>query len=357
MHARTFAITAGSLLALGLGFSACGGTSESQGDPRPAAGADQAIYKATVTVAEASGERPLVEWLDPSSGAWRSEQEGETRIFSGDTYAVIDEWGMRLRIGSPEFLGRRAELSLTMEPVRAYLSGRAKEDGVRVAQTPSGELELAFTRNEVGLVATVERLPVSAARRADLFGIPAEPIAVEERELAAGSPAVTSLRAYWLGPAVDVRLPRQAALAVQYRATATPAMQETGVGNPQSEVDNYMVFYEDSAAGGKTSATSSAPLPANELQVVSQPLDSSTAQQDLQAFDGILGDLTGPPWPRRTIVLANGERATLFIDDSEETLREGISFAVATSSTLVHVMGDVKPGEIVQLARKLTPVG
>jgi hypothetical protein len=334
--------------------SGCGATPDNASDAGGSASREATIYRATIAVAGTHGRGQRIEWLNPQSGAWRAEEPGATRIFTGSSYVVIDRWGARVRSGSRAFLGARPSLSLAMGPIRSYLAGTARRRGVKVARPAGGLLELRFSRGGHDLVARVERAPLADA--AELFGSFDAQVVVDEREIAAGEPPSVPVRPYWLAPAFDVGVYRRARTAVQYHSIATPAMLESKGWSAQDNANAYIVFYEDSTARGRTSATSSAQTPRHEIQVVSQPITSAAARQDLAAFDGVTGDLRGPVWPRRAIRLANGEPATLFIDSSREFGREGISFAVATSSTLVHVMGDVQARDIAKLARKLVPV-
>jgi len=353
---RSFGLKAAPLGAvlLSLVASGCGATPDNASNAGRSTSRQATIYRATIAVAGTQARGRRVEWVNPQSGAWRAEEPGVTRIFTGSSYVVIDRWGARVRSGSRAFLGARPSLSLAMAPIRSYLAGTARTRGVKVARRPGGLLELRFPRAGHDLVATVERDPL--ADGAELFESFDAQVVVDERELAAGAPPSIPVQPYWLGPAVDVGVHRTARTAVQYHSIATPAMLESKAWSAQDNANAYIVFYEDSTARGRTSATSSAETPEHEIQVVSQPITSAAARQDLAAFDGVTGDLRGPVWPRETIRLGNGESATLFIDSSSELGREGISFAVATSSTLVHVMGDVQARDIGKLARKLVPV-
>jgi hypothetical protein len=325
----------------------------------PSSSQETGIWRASIVSADADAQAeeaaPLVEWLDPSSGAWRREHSGETRIFAGTTYAVIDQWGVRLRTGSSAFLLKGPSNAVAMDALVSYLDGTAEEDGIEVVESDSGDVELHFAVGHgQDVVATIE--PVAQAEAPDLFAIPAENVVVDHREVAVGHVPNLPVEAYWFGPTIEFGVQRSAVTAAQYTGVATPEMIATGGWSVQDNRDVYMVFYEDFASGGRTSATSTEPPPENELQVVSQAITSESAKQDLAAFNGTLGDLKGPVWPREEVRLANGETATVFIDTSEDLGREGITFAVATDTTLINVNGHVKVDEIMALVSLLRPV-
>jgi hypothetical protein len=339
-----------------LAAAGCGSVGADRNETKSDSGAVQAagIYRATITRAGKPEKGQVVEWLDPTSGAWRSEEPETTRIFVGSSYAVVDEWGARVRTGSPAFLGDRPELSLAMGPLRSFLAGQSGAADVETRQLPDGKAELRFARGSHRLVATVEAV---AADPSALFAIPEDQVIFDERELAVGQGPTIPVQPYWFGPKLPVGEERNVTAIVQYHSVATPAMLESGGWGPLDNADLFVLLYERRSANGRSSATSTAEAPAGELQVSSQPISSPPAQDDLKVFDGITGDLVFTPWPRKQITLANGERATLFIDASPDKWREGVGFAVATPSTLINVSGDVQANEISTLARLLGPYG
>ena len=345
-----------SLLLLGFLLAGCGGALESsEGEaPEEPVTSSSGVYRAIITLAGQPNGARRIEWLDPASGAWRAEEGEETSIFTGSTYTVIDRWGARIRSGSPEFLGSRPRLSVAIRPLRSYLAGEAASRGITVRRLSEEETELRFARGDHAVVARIE--PVPELDDPQLFALPDVEVVVEERQLEPGAAATIPVRPYWFGQTVEVGRERSAAAAVQYHSIVTPKMLASGGWSVQDNVDAYMVFYEDPNATGRTSATSAAAPPAHEVQVVSQPIDSPAAQQDLAAFDGVQGDLPGPRWPRQVIRLANGEDATLFIDAKDAEARDGIGFALATSSTLVNVTGGIARRDIARLAAALVPV-
>lgn len=336
--------------------AACGSVPANTDSKAHETGAESSpgIYRAIIELAAKRDGRHRVEWLDPQSGAWRAEEDGTTRVFTGSTYAVIDRWGARVRTGSPAFLGERPRLSLAMDPLRSYLAGTSSARGVEVRPLAEGKTELRFTRGKYPLVATIE--PAAEANASELFAVPEDQVVVDEREVSIGQTATIPVTPYWFGPKLRIGGDLSVAAVVQYHSVATPAMVESGGWSLEDNVDAFIVFYEDQAAAGRTSATSSAGAPPHEVQVVSQPITSPAAQQDLAAFNGIQGDLVDSPWPRQEIRLAKGEKATVFLDATEDGGREGISFALATSLTLVHVSGDVRPQNLAALAAGLFPL-
>lgn len=126
-------------------------------------------------------------------------------------------------------------------------------------------------------------------------------------------------------------------------------------GQPLATETVHITFYVPPSEREKTNAIAGLEEYAeDEVQVVSQPVGEPSVERTLKTYDGLkLVGATYPRIPRTRITLANGERATLFFTDNQETT----GFTVLTETTLVSAHGlRFDPNDAVALARQLRPL-
>jgi hypothetical protein len=290
------------------------------------------------------------EWIDPAKGAWRIRAGRETFMFDGklEYAALAPERGLKyVRRGSAKFLGYLRRKPIGMVPLRTYLAGRTTFAGrgrVSVANGQNRVLRVKFPSGKRATIRIEAVLPRTVAEEAGLFTVPIDETTTIDVELAASAPALPPVQAYWFGPTASSLT---AVTATQNRTRRTEADLAVGVP-PRSEMDLHVTFYELASAGGRSSALPGMEAPDGEVMVVSQPVESAHAQYVIRAFNGQNGDLTEPSWARRSVVLANGEAATVLPD------RYGSGgFYVITETTLVSVTGALPGNADPYLAAKL----
>jgi hypothetical protein len=334
--------------ALTLVLLGCGQTNEGSGAAPPA----DVVYRLSLRAVDGPGKR--TEWVEPQTGRWRIEQEGETIIFTGDSYVTVSESdGVAVRTGSPAYLGFLVERAISRRPLRSYVAGRAQANGVDVKTPADGKTRLEFRSGHSVVAATIEETlsPVDAERQG-LFSIPA-PVRTTAREAPVGVAASLPVRAYWLGPAVKGRT---AVFATEH---FTPLTEELLISPGWSERDEAIVhstFYELPSARGVSSALPGQEGPEGEIRVVSQPIAAVVSQVAIRAYNGRNGDLEYKPWPRETVQLANGEQAVVIADRADGIGRIRAGFAVITETTLINVVAPIAVADIAALARQLRPL-
>ncbi|HXL43307.1 MAG TPA: hypothetical protein VN960_04535 [Gaiellaceae bacterium] len=310
------------------------------------------VYRVRLTLEGAPHALRRVEWIAPESGAWRFREGETTKIFTGEKYVVKYPFGAYVRTGSASFLRGLQKLPISDDAVREYAARMEAKAGMRATASRSGSAELHFSFGRRSVVAFVKKLKLTEGEASKLFSIPAGRVVTRARELRAGQATRLSLRPYWFGTNIAGRT---AATVVEHEAKLPEGSEQAAGWSAEDAASLYIVFYEEPSAQGRSSAIPNEPAPEGELQVVSQPVASAAAKQDLAAFDGDMSDLRGSPWPRFSTKTENGEAAIVFIaPDSSDGLVE--RFAVATPTTLVNVSGKVPIGQIDALTRKLKPV-
>lgn len=338
------------LIGLALALGACGETASVSGAEAPRS---DVVYRLLLRAVDGPGGR--TEWVDPQSGRWRIEEDGETIIYTGDSYITVSKSdGVAVRTGSPAYLGYLVERAMSTRPLLSYVSGRPEESGVDVKASADGKTQLHFSLGEKALVvATVEKtISPAAAESLGLFTVstPARTIA---REVRVGVPATIPVRAYWFGPSLGRRA---AVFATEHFTPLTDDLLKSPGWSERDEAIVYSTFYELPSAEGKNSALPDQDPPPGELRVVSQPVTAAVAQVAIQAYNGRNGDLEYAPWPRKKVTLANGEQAVVIADRADSLGRIRAGFAVITETTLVNVVGRVSVEEISALAEQLRPL-
>ena len=326
----------------------CGQTKEVS----PAAPPADAVYRLSLHTVDGPGKR--TEWVDPQTGRWRIEQEGQTIIFTGDSYVTVSESdGVAVRTGRRAYLGYLVERAISRRPLRSYIAGRAQVDGVDVKAPADGKARLEFQSGHSVVAATIEETvsPADAERRG-LFSIPA-PVRSTAREVQVGMTASLPVRAYWLGPAVQGRT---AVFATEHFTPLTEALLGSPGWSERDEAIVHSTFYELPSARGKSSALPGQEGPEGEIRVVSQPIAAVVSQVAIQAYNGRNGDFEYKPWPRETVQLANGEQAVVIPDRADGIGRLRTGFAVITETTLINVVGPIAVADIVAVARQLRPL-
>ena len=320
------------------------------------------VYKVSVRAFVAGHESRRMEWISPSSGAWRFETGGRVYVYFDGNYYLRNEDGLPyLRSGSARFLGSLATLPFALEPVRAYVSERRQLRGngfrgaeLHVASSPTGKTRLIVTRSGSTLMrVTIEdRLTPAQASEKELFEISADALENTEREVALGRASSLPVKAYWFGRTLgDVT----AVTAVERKKTRLPAERLMGLP-AQSDVAAHITLYVPRTAGGRSSAIPDQPALEGEIKVVSEPIDSAHAQGAVAAMNGRNGDLTYAPFPRFAITLADGEKAVVIPDqfDGVGNVRNG--FYVLTRTTLVSVAGLFTVSRIREVSPLLKPL-
>lgn len=306
---------------------------------------DGAVFRVSLSRADAPSAILRTEWLQPSTTHWRIEGDGETKIHAGNRYFALDGPTGYLREGSDAFLGYLRAKPLAMGPLLKHLSGGG------VASVSDGRTQLRFTRAGVDFIATIQE-HILLARAADLFVVPQSRITTTQRELRAGQATSLPVRAYWLGRQAAGRT---AITAMEYRNRVTDARHAAG-SSARDEATLHITFYEEPAARGMNSSMPGETAPAGEIQVSSQPIDLPAAQGAIDAINGKNGDLRYEPWPRTTVTLANGEAATLVLDRGESNGDTRLAFLVLTKPTFIKVTGVFAEAEIPGLASQLRPL-
>lgn len=333
--------------ALTLVLVACGQTHEGSGAAPPA----DVVYRLSLRALDGPGKR--TEWVDPRTGRWRIEQEGETIIFTGDSYVTVSESdGIAVRTGSPAYLGFLVERAISRRPLRSYVAGRAQASGVDV-KSVDGKTRLKFRSGHSVVAATIEEtLSVADAESQGLFSIPG-PVRSTAREAPVGVASALPVRAYWLGPAAKGRT---AVFATEHLTPLTEELLRSPGWSERDEAVVHSTFYELPSAGGKSSALPGQEGPEGEIRVVSQPIAAVVSQVAIQAYNGRNGDVEYEPWPRETVTLASGEEAVVIPDRADGIGRIRTGFAVITESTLINVVGPIAVKDMAALARRLRPL-
>ncbi len=314
------------LVAAALGSAGAAGSTDAEGD----------VYRLTVTATIGPATEGWIEWLAPGSGRYRIEQSNRTYVFTGSSYAILDKrQGAHVRTGSAAFLGSFSERAAARDALRGFLAGNLA--GVEVKEHPDGRKELHFRRGETKIVAIIEeKLSALEAQERKIFVIPSDEVTSSATERRVGSRPARPIRVYWFGPAVAGRV---AVTAIENFAGPASGRGNTRPAQPDATVTSHTTFYERPAAKGKSSALPGQRPPAGEIQVLSQPVGSWTAQRAIKAYNGINGDLRYKPWPRTSVRLSNGEKVTVVPDRGESTGKVRSGFAVITRTTLVTVTG------------------
>ena len=145
-----------------------------------------------------------------------------------------------------------------------------------------------------------------------LFAVPLDRITTTAREVDPGDPTSLPVSPYWFGEALGNH---SAVTAVEHETRLTEALRAEG-WSERDATEDYIVFYELSAADGRSSALPDQNQPAGEIQVSSQPITLPAAQGAIDAANGRNGDLRYKPWPRSTVRLRSGEKAVVIPDAS-----------------------------------------
>jgi hypothetical protein len=292
------------------------------------------------------------EWVDPATGRWRAEQDGRTEIYTGDAYVLLDGPRGYLRQGSPAFLGSLKTGSVSLAPLRAFLTGRAF-DRADSSGAGSGNV-LRFVRNGAAIEGLIDgKLAQPEAARLELFAVPADRITTIARERQPGAPPSIGVRAYWFGPST---VEHRAVNAVEHTTVVGPELRRLG-STPRDEAQLYITFYERGENAGRSSAYPGV-APNGEIQVSNEPISSARAQGAIDAANGINGDLRYAPWPRTKIRLRGGENAIVIPDAGESVGPTRNGFLVLTPTTLVKVTGGpFALDDIPKLAETLVLVG
>lgn len=318
-----------------------------------AGAADGDVYKLIVKASAGQTTAQWVEWVAPDTGRWRIEEADRTYLFTGTSYTVLDRrQGAHVRTGSALFLGTLVDRAVSRDALRNFLAGNLT--GLEVKELPDDKTELGFQRGSTRIIATIdEKVPAAAAEERKLFVVPADQITSSSTERPVGVRPGLSIKAYWLGARA---LGRSAVTAIDY--FAGPARDRNGSRASQTNgpVSSHVTFYELPAAAGKSSALPGSRAPAGEVQVLSQPIGSWTAQRAIRAYNGINGTLRYKRWPRTSVTLANAEKVTVIPDRGESTGKTRNGFAVITRTTLVNVTGNFKLNSIPAAARLLRPI-
>ena len=336
------------LAAVAVVASSCaGGDSDDRGD----------VYRLTMEVTVGGrvgpGRATVTEWIEPASGRWRSERVGRKEIYDGASYARIEREGyafrrleVRVRTGSPSFLGPVAHGSVAGDALAAYLAGEPETADAAVTTSADGKTQLRFYARPGGdVVATIEEtLSREEAGRRRLFAIPRKRATSSTTERPPGARPASGIRAYWLG--------RRAA-----GRTAVSAVDER-VRHPRQTPPtvSHTVFYELPSAEGRTREWYGGWMPPGEIAVSSEPAGTRDARSWIRHFDAGNADRGLPPSPRFRVRLANGEAATLFSDRQHQPFHGQRTFWVLTRSTLVTVNGLFSHGPVVALTKRLRPI-
>jgi hypothetical protein len=352
----------GKRLALAVGvlvfLAGCGGGKQG--------GSDNVVYKVSVTVSKLSpkleqqagslSDFEQVEWVWPSAGTFRlerdvpaepgsSEIDREVTVCSRSACMRLASYDDRpsVRIGSPEFIRQWREESLALEPLRREVA----RDGE--VERPT---ELIAKRGGVEFRLVVEgQISSAEAERRKLFDLPAGPAVNVDRELDVGERPTLPVKAYWFGPTLEHR---EAVAEREYRLWgAPPGLHRPG--SPSVPETAHVTFYVPPSERAKSNAIPGLEEYAeDEVQVVSQPLGEPIVEWTLKTYDGRAG--TGARYrrvPRVRITLSNGESATLYFTDEQETK----GFSILTKTTLVSVHGfRFDPKDAAALARQLRPL-
>jgi hypothetical protein len=317
------------------------------------------VYKLSY---RAPGDAPMTVYISLKTGAWRQELGSETRISDTGSYEVInhDLENVYRRVGSPRFMGFLQAAPTAAAALHAYkanggrssfpfaASGRSLRlhaDGNELqATTAAGKP--TFTMTIVGRVSDQD------AREMRLFA-PVRPT-VADVELPVGQAPSLPVRGYWFGPSVSGKVAAAAAQHMRRRS----ATEISGGMNERGESTTQITLYELPGTTTTSAEPGIAVQPAGEWQVSSEPLDSAHARLLIRAMNGHNGDATYPAWPRTTVELANGERATVVADRFEADGGSGLTsgFSVLTRTTFVHVNGSVPTASVPALAAQLRPL-
>jgi hypothetical protein len=287
------------------------------------------VYGMTVTT-DASAWREVVS--SESRHCRVESRSGRFAIVGGRSFVVVHPAGNAyVRTGSNRFLGHYARYCTTTES----LVGRIEA---------SGPVHVGDLLSLPGPASAVidQKLPAEDALRAGLFSFDRARIGEFDLEGRLGAPPRLPIRPYWFGRLLGER-------------RAVDVIEHYGLTHGIV----YSVNYVPASAGGVSSAIPGQ-RPRGQVQVVNERKSASPAKRAIRVFNGRNGDLRYRPWPRQSVRLANGERATLV-----PHLFEGgpwrTSFSVVTRRTLVHVVGgpwgvSFAVADMPRLARRLRPV-
>jgi hypothetical protein len=310
----------------------------------------------------AKGDASMTVYVSLKTGAWRQELGSETRISGAGSYEIInhDIGNVYRRVGSPKFMGFLQAAPTSAATLRAYqasgqrasfpLTERGRKLSLQVrgdelqATTDAGRT--AFTMTIVGKVSDQD------AREMRLFTQVRPTVA--DVELPVGKAASLPVRGYWFGPTVSGKV---AAAAAQHMRRRT-ATEIAGGMNARGDSTTQVTVYELPGTTATSVEPGIAAQPDGEWQISSEPIASAHARLLIRAMNGHNGDATYPAWPRTTVELANGERATVVADRFEANGGSGLTtgFSVLTESTLVHLNGSVPADAVASLAAQLRPL-
>jgi hypothetical protein len=326
----------------------------------PSASSKTVVYRAAVVYRQHGRVYRRLEWVSPSTGEWKIREGKRTILHRPGLYVSMSpSLGTYVRTGSPTFLGHLQESALSLRPIKAYgVYSRNARSGI----TKRGSLYTFMRGHAQVSVRVLGHRTLSDTQARQLFEPRLPLVTRRAAEVAPGAKPTLPVRAYWLGPAAYGRV---AQTSVQYTRVRTPLEKRIGANSGRREARAYITFYEVPEAGETSSAVPSQTPPAEEIQIVNQPISLPLSQATIAAFNGTNGDLRYEPWPRETIMLKDGETATVVpnIGEGTEGTAEGEDvfrqFAVITGETLVWVSsgGDgFKRSEILRIASALEPV-
>jgi len=305
-----------------------------------------------------SAATPMKEYTSLTSGTWREDLGNQTFISAADSYVVVDRDSNSVyrRSGSQQFMGYLHDAPDGVLALRAYLRGDQTLHGrgvdIRAVQATDGKVHLDATKNgkELFAVTIDQKLSDQAAQQMNLFDITAQAQTIDH-ELSLGEKPTVPVEAYWFGRVIG---DRRAVSAVEHERHRTAAQIQAGM-SPRGEAEVQVTFYENPGIS-RSSADPNLDAPKGELQVANEPLSSAHAQAFVGALNGHNGDESYAPWPRTTVTLADGEKADVVPDRFDGAGPTRTGFFVITSTTLVHVGGEVSVDAIPALAAQLRPI-
>jgi hypothetical protein len=318
-------------------LAACG-----TGEQREAGDLETVVYEVTIEAELSQPPSPepslntvrFVAWVAPGRGWWRTEHEDATGFESTEVYTDRglmkdhNDGPAEVRIGSADFVGVPSTKSFVVDPLRANHPLSVGDE------VPSG-----WPAADRYSLVVRDRIDLGEAVRRGLFAIPTKGANLH-RELEPGERSEL-VRAYWFGPAIEGR---EAVRAVEMHRI-------------DDAVDLLQTWYELPAARGTTSASPGQTAPPGEITVTNIPIGLPDSRRAIAAFSGRNAEFRYPAWPRMTVRLANGERATVIPDRSEDTGAIRTRFSVLTQQTFVSVIGRFRVRDMPRLAVKLRPIG
>ncbi len=323
------------------------------------------VYQLTYKVPGAS---PMTVYASLGTGSWREDMRDEVRISSGRSYEIIDrETGsVYHRLGSPRFMGFLENSPPAVVALRGYLAGQTTLSARRLTASTKdtatnavslqvihgGKTQLQAVQNGRRLFTVVveRRLSDQSSAQMKLFAL--EPADVSDRQLGVGQAPTVPVKAYWFGRAINGK---GAVEAAEHERHRTPSEIQGGM-NARGESEVQVTFYEDQGVSDTGVEPGLAQRPTGEIQVTNEPVNSAHAQAFIAALNGQNGDQTYAPWPRTTVTLADGEKADVIADQFDGVGPTTTGFSVITSTTLVHVSGDIATSTISAMAAQLQPI-